>query len=277
MKSFCVEKEIKLSKFLLEKFQGELSYSAFQKLLRQKDIKVNGKRVNKDVKLCVLDEVLVYYNAQNSINTQDIPVYLNESGVLVVDKKSGITSEDFSRIVEANFTGAKLCHRLDRNTSGLLVFATTNEAYNAVLNAFKTRAINKEYVCEVYGKVKEPNKTLTSYLKKDAENSKVYIYDNKVTGSVKIVTEYKVIKQNLNSTLLNVKLITGKTHQIRAHLAHIGNFIIGDGKYGVNAVNQTFNAKTQRLTAYKLTFNFEKNSPLQSLNGRVVELKREYF
>ncbi len=273
MKSFRVEKEIKLSKFLLDNYKGELSYSVFQKLLRQKDVKINGKRVNKDVKLLPQDEVVVYYDSKPN----ELSVYLNESGVLVLDKKSGITSEDFEAQVNAVYSGAKLCHRLDRNTSGLIVFATDDTAYNELLKAFKTRTINKEYVCEVYGKMDAKSKTLTAYLKKDAENSKVYIYDKKVDGSQKIVTEYAVIKEGINSSLLTVKLITGKTHQIRAHLAHNGNFIIGDGKYGINAVNEKFGAKTQRLTAYKLTFNFDKDSPLYSLNERKIELKREYF
>ena len=93
----------------------------------------------------------------------------------------------------------------------------------------------------------------------------------------KIITEYKVIKELETSSILSVNLVTGKTHQIRAHLAYVGNQIIGDGKYGVNSVNNLFNAKTQRLTAYKLTFSFDKNSPIYSLDGKVVEINKEFW
>lgn len=275
MKSFLVEKEIKLTKFLLEKYDAQISYSTVMRLIRNKDVKVDGKRVNSDVKLNKGSEVLVYYDGNNAFANYD--VLLDDLGVLVVYKPSGIAVENFEEIIRQKYHTATLCHRLDRNTSGLLVLATNKLAENELLNAFKNRTIKKEYLCEVYGKMKSPSAVLTAYLTKDEKKSKVFITDKKVDNSVKIITEYKVVKEKENSSILSVNLITGKTHQIRAHLAFNGNQIIGDGKYGVNSVNDLFNAKTQRLTAYKLTFYFDKNSPLFALNNKVIELNKDFW
>ncbi len=274
MKNFLVEKEIKLSKFLLEKYDGEISYSTVKRLIRNKDVKVDGKRVGSDVKLLVGNSVDVYYDGNDSFKNYE--VMLNEKGVLVVYKPAGVTVEKFEEIIREKFEGATLCHRLDRNTSGLLVLACEKRAEVELLKAFKNRTIKKEYLCEVYGKMKNRSDTLTAYLKKDEKLSKVFIADKKQDGYLKIITEYKVIKELENSSILSVNLITGKTHQIRAHLAHVGNQIIGDGKYGKNEINDKFKAKTQRLTAYKLTFSFDKESPLYSLNNKVVELNKEF-
>ena len=275
MKSFLVEKEIKLSKFLLEKYDGEISFSTVMRLIRGKEVKVNGARVNSDVKLLIGSKIDVYYDGNGSFSSYD--VLLNECGVLVVFKPAGITVEKFEEIIRGKHSGAKLCHRLDRNTSGLLVLATTEQAENELLKAFKDRTIKKEYLCEVYGKMKKSEDVLTAFLRKDEKLSKVFITPNKVDGSTKIITEYKVVKELETSSILSVNLITGKTHQIRAHLAYVGNQIVGDGKYGLNSVNDKFKAKTQRLTAYKLTFSFEKSSPLYSLDGRVVEINKELW
>lgn len=274
MKSFLVEKEIKLSKFLLEKYDGYISYSTVNRLIRNKDVKVDGARVNSDVKLLKNSTVVVYYDGASRFN--DYEVLLDECGVLVVYKNAGITVEKFEEIIRQKYSTARLCHRLDRNTSGLLVLALTSEAENELLKAFKERTIKKEYLCEVYGKMKSKSDTLTAYLKKDEKLSKVFITQNKVDGSTKIITEYKVLKEKENSSILSVNLITGKTHQIRAHLAFNGNPIIGDGKYGTNEINSKFKAKTQRLTAQKITFSFDKASPLFSLNNRVIEAKKEF-
>ncbi len=275
MKSFIAEKQIKLNKFLLDSYAGDLSYSVFQKLLRNKDIKVNGKRVNKDLLLNAGDKVDVYYDG---VKKQiELKVLFNECGVLALDKPCGITSIDFEAQVKAVYDTAVLVHRLDRNTSGILLFALDQVAETELLKCFKNRTIRKFYSAEVYGTVKKDSEVLTAYLVKDSDNSLVKIYDNEVNGSDKIITGYEVIERLDNSTILNVELFTGKTHQIRAHLAHIGHFIIGDGKYGKNAINETFKAKTQRLTASKVTFEFDKLSPLYTLNGKTIELKRKPF
>ncbi len=273
MKVFKVEENsIKLSKFLSGKYGATLPYSTMQKLFRAKDIKVDGKRVNKDVNLVEGQEVLVYFDGAK----QDIEPIFSDSNILVFFKPRGITSEDFESEIQIKFLGYKLCHRLDRNTAGLLVFGK-DESLEEMLKAFKERSVQKFYLSEVYGRLEKDSDTLISYLVKDAENSLVKIYDKKVDNSVKIITKYEVLERRENSTLIKVELITGKTHQIRAHFAHIGHFVIGDGKYGDNKINKVFKAKRQRLTAYSLTFNFEKDSPLYSLNNKTITLDKNDF
>ena len=241
------------------------------KLIRNKDVKVNSKRVSKDVLVAIDDFIEVYYNGEERSYT---PVF-NECGVLVFNKPPTITSEDFELLLQKTFGDIKLCHRLDRNTSGLLVFARDNKAYEELLLAFKNRTVDKYYMAEVYGKLAVKKARLTAYLYKDAENSQVIIYDSFVKGSQKIITEYEVIKESEKTSVLSVKLITGKTHQIRAHLAHVGHFIVGDGKYGDIKINKSLNIKRQKLTAYKLKFNFENGSYLYPLNGIEVILPQD--
>ncbi len=272
MKIFKVEKPIKLSKFLLERYGAELSYSTLQKLIRNKDIKVDGKRVNKDVALVIGQEITVYYDGEKS----DIKPLFESDGVFVFYKSPTITSEDFAFKVNKSYFGLELCHRLDRNTAGLLVFAN-EKAYPEIIKAFKDRTIEKFYLAEVYGKMKKPKDTLISYLVKNESASTVKVYDSEVKGSVKIITEYETVEERAETTLVKVNLITGKTHQIRAHLAHIGNFIIGDGKYGDNDINKKFKAKRQRLIAYKLRFNFDKSSMLYNINGKEVTVENTEF
>lgn len=267
MRTFKCDKNQKLSKLLALEYGAEISYSTVMKLIRNKEVKVNGKRVGKDVLVNVGDAIEVYFDGE--IKTY-FPLF-NKCGVLVFNKPPTITSEDFESLLQKTYGDIKLCHRLDRNTAGLLVFAN-GDSYGEMLSAFKNRVIDKFYLAEVYGKLAVKKARLTAYLVKDAIKSEVKIYDKKVAGSVQIVTEYEVVKELESTSVLSVKLITGKTHQIRAHLAHIGHFIVGDGKYGNNEINKSLKLKRQKLTAYKIIFNFDKASKLYPLNGETVEL-----
>ena len=269
MKTFITDKKTKLSVFLLEKYDGTLSYSGLCKLLRKKDIKVNGKRVNEDAPIEAGSEITVYYDGNRDLTTA--PEYEDEN-ILVFNKKAGITSEDFFELVKKSYPSAKFVHRLDRNTSGLTVFGLTEEAEKELLGGFKQRTFNKYYKAEVYGFMPKKEDVLNAYLIKDSEKSEVKIFKERVIGSVPISTGYKVLEEKENSSILEVELLTGRTHQIRAHLAFIGHFVIGDGKYGKETVNKTFNAKEQRLQAYKIIFHFKEGETLFYLDGKTFEI-----
>ncbi len=251
----------------------ELGYGAIRKILREKDVKVNGKRVNEDVKVAAGDEITVYYRERDVKPLYDA-VY-EDDNILIVNKYKKITSDALFE---------KLCatkplyyiHRLDRNTSGLIVFAKNEESEKELLQGFKDRAFDKYYLATVYGVPDKKQATLTAYLKKDEKESKVKIYDSETKGAVKIITEYKVLKSSGNTSVLEVKLVTGKTHQIRAHLAHVGHFVLGDGKYGVESINKKYKKDGQELTAYKITFRFKEGDKLYYLSGKTFEIKVNY-
>lgn len=269
MIEFVADKNGKLSKLALY-YAEDLSFSTFQKLLRNKDVKVNGKRTGQDVLLSIGDKVLIYYNNQN----EKYQLLYSDENVLVIDKKSGYTSENVYNQILEKFPKAKFIHRLDRNTNGVMIFALNEKAESLLIEGFKNRSFKKKYRATVYGVVKQQNQILNAFLVKDSENSLVKIFDNKVANSVAIKTGYQLIKQDKESALLEVELFTGKTHQIRAHLAHIGHFIIGDGKYGDNKINKRFGVKSQMLTAYSLTLCFKKGSVLDYLNDRTFVSKQ---
>ncbi len=168
------------------------------------------------------------------------------------------------------------CHRLDRNTTGLVLFAKNEEALSILLDKFKNHEIEKHYRAMVIGVPLPKKATLTAYLFKDRKKSLVYISDFPKKGYEKIVTSYEVLStnNNQNTSMLDVTLHTGKTHQIRAHLAHIGHPIVGDGKYGNNEMNKKLGFKLQQLCSYSLQFCFKTDSGiLNYLSGKKIIVK----
>ena len=270
MKSFIADKNRKLSKLALYHLQ-DLSYTSFMKALRKKDVKVNGKRVSQDLVLNIGDKVEIYY-AQTDIEMFGV-VYVDEN-VLVVDKKKGYTSEMIFDNVKVNYPNACFIHRLDRNTSGIMIFALNQSAEIELLKGFKERTFQKFYTATVVGVPRQKQAELSAYLFKDSKNSKVTITDVYVKGAEPIRTGYKVLEDNGETAVLLVELHTGKTHQIRAHFAHIGHPIVGDGKYGNYAFNQSYGAKTQMLNASKLTLSFNQQSTLYYLDGKTFSSKQ---
>ena len=268
MKSFIVLENKKLSKVIFS-YCEDLSYSSFRKALRNKDIKINGVRVNSDVLLSVGDKVEIYYTEK--VLESYTPIYADEN-VLVVNKKSGFSAERVFEDVQKKFSTAGFIHRLDTFTSGIMVFSLNEEAERELLLGFKNRTFIKEYQAEVIGKLQKKQRVLESYLVKDKDNSVVKIFDNEVKGSVYIKTGYKVIEEREETSLLSVTLYTGKTHQIRAHLAHIGHPIVGDGKYGDNKLNRKLKASSQRLSSVRLVLKFKKADKLYYLNDREFKI-----
>lgn len=270
----------KLSKFILDNFP-HLSTNMFYKTLRQKDIKINGNRINKDCTIYVGNEILIYIADNILYPTIKLDVIFEDENILILNKPSNmevtgnnsLTTAVHSKYSDSSFLPLP-CHRLDRNTTGLVLFAKNEESLNILFEKFKNHEIKKKYLALVYGIPKIKKARLEAYLFKDNKKSIVYISDNFKTGYSKIITSYSVIKEyDNNSALLDVEIETGKTHQIRAHLAHIGYPIIGDGKYGINSINKTFGFKFQQLKAFELKFDFKTDSGcLNYLKGKKFSL-----
>jgi 23S rRNA pseudouridine955/2504/2580 synthase len=295
----------KIDKIIKETFP-QMPVSALFKAFRKKDIKVNGIRVKDDyivafgdkLEIFIVDEILdgTPLEQKNKQN-KSFSVLYEDKNILIVNKDQGIPvhpdkeqatntlidqvqnylqqKEEYNPLKPSSFTPA-LCHRLDRNTSGLVIIAKNNESLKILLSKIKNREIKKFYQCLVSGKMENNQAELKAFLYKQEKKSRVFVDDKKSKDAVEIITKYKVLSFENDISLLEVELVTGRTHQIRAHLAHIGHPIIGDGKYGTNTINRKFAAKRQALCAYKIVFDFYDAGMLNYLKGRTLEVIPEF-
>lgn len=265
----------KLDKFIFDSFPS-LNKSAFYKALRKKDIRINDIRVNENVTVHTGDSIKIFIVDEFLENNINLNIIYEDDNILVIDKPINIEvtgDSSLTNILEDKYNFIKPCHRIDRNTTGLVLFAKNEQSLNILLDKFKNHEIEKHYHATVYGILPKKQAKLEAYLFKDNKKSLVYISDTLKKGYQKIITSYKVIEEDKskNISILDINLETGKTHQIRAHLAYIGYPIIGDGKYGKNEINKKFNKKTQMLTSYSLKFNFKTESDiLEYLNKRTI-------
>ena len=278
VEEFRVLKKQKISNAILSRFPN-FTFGYVQKLLKQKDVKINGARVSKDIEVNVDDLITIYYVQEKLLKIEI--VYEDENLVIAFKKRkietiSETGETDLISVLEKQLNiNLFAVHRLDRNTEGLVIFAKNERAKKSLDIAFKTRMIDKFYIALVFGRLEKLNDIMTAYLKKNADKSFVEIADNEKSGYEKIKTAYKVIKSFEDLTLVEVELLTGKTHQIRAHFAHIGHFIIGDEKYGNSLINKKYKNKYQNLCAYRIVFHFNENDFLSYLDGKEIILDKE--
>lgn len=269
----------KLSTFLYDHFNG-LTSSTLHKALRKKDIRINNIRINEDCYIHEFDTITIFIIDDLLYKKIEFKKIYEDDNILIIDKPVSIEVVSESKeatltsLLQKEYSYIKPCHRLDRNTTGLVLFAKNEDSLNILLNKFKNHEIKKNYHCTVIGKMPKTQDTLKSYLFKDNKKSIVYISDTPKKGYLEIITKYKVLSEDnkSNTSKLDVELITGRTHQIRAHLAYIGNPILGDGKYGINEINKKLKTKYQQLDNYKIEFSFTSDSGvLNYLNKTIIK------
>lgn len=298
----------RLDKFL-SKALPSLPPALLYKYIRKKRIKCNGKRCEISTRLVEGDLLELYIGDEFFIPPEDVLSFLRagkltgvlyeDANILAVDKPPGlVVHEDddgttdtlIARILrylyergeyspesELSFVPS-LCNRIDRNTGGIVLAAKNAEALRILNEKIRNHELQKLYVCAVQGIPSPSEATLTAFLVKDTHAKQVRISDKKLSGARTIVTKYRVLHAGRAQSLLEVELITGRTHQIRAHFAHIGHPLLGDGKYGDNRINRETGYPRQALYARKLTFRFITDAgALAYLDGMQIEAKDIWF
>ena len=273
----------------LTKAYPNLSLPLICKLMRKKRIKLNGAKTEPNVKLAegdvfrfyLSDELLDTGGREKPADFRSVPPELDiiyeDENILLCDKPVGmVVHEDndntsdtlINRIKcylwkrgeydpeqEQSFVPA-LCNRIDRNTGGIVIAAKNAESLRVLNQKIRDRELVKLYLCVVQGQLPKKQDTMTAYLEKLPDENRVVVSDRKTASNRTIKTKYRVLEEATDCSLVEVDLLTGRTHQIRAHFAHIGHPLLGDGKYGSNKVNREFGYDNQALYSYKLRFEF---------------------
>lgn len=303
----------------LDRFVGKavplLPEALLQKYIRLKRIKLNGKGAKRDTRLTAGDTLQLYINdefferpkEENSylkVGTPKLCIVYEDENILLADKKPGVLCHsagvwDYNTLIaniqaymaqkgewkprEENSFAPALCNRIDRNTGGIVIAAKNAEALRIMNDKIRDREIEKYYLCAVQGRPKPPEGRLENYIFKDSGSNRVYVKARPEPGAKSAVTEYRVLKTRGGLSLVECRLLTGRTHQIRAQMAHAGWPLLGDGKYGSERFNRQFGEKRQALYSYKLRFDFPTDAGiLNYLRGREfraekVDFAEKYF
>ena len=268
-------KSVKLGKYLSQRLPG-LQFSSFRRMLSDGRIAVNGKRVKKEVFINPGDEIKIF--SEDGIPSFKSERLYEDDDVMIAVKPRGTETRLFAKLVSAE-SGAEYIpvHRLDTNTRGILIFAKNEKAFEDAVSLFRSSSIEKYYVA-LLGGVIEKEGVFNAFLKKNSEKGSVEISDAPQKGFVPIKTGIRPIGiRDGELTYAEIRLYTGKTHQIRAHAAHLGHPVVGDTKYGDFDLNRLMRAKRQYLTAYKLVFgNIPKGNRLSRLGGKKFEITPDF-
>ena len=229
--------------------------------LKKKDVRINGVKSGADALVQEGDELTLYVD--DKYFAAPLTVIYEDDGLLVVEKpagipvdsdRSGIGGDTMLSRIQAHHPNAQLCHRLDTGTGGVLICAKTESALAEMTDAFKHHNLTKKYRCLVAGRPEQSEAKLKDYLIKDAGASRVRIVHSPVSGALPVETHYKLLGSKNGASLLEVTLITGRTHQIRAHLSSVSLPLLGDDKYGDRAANRRFNRNQIALWCSEITW-----------------------
>ena len=282
--------------------------SLLQKYIRLKRIKVNGKPSKRDLRLSAGDVLMLYINdeffeaprednAWLKIAKPRLNILYEDENILLADKKPGVLCHsagkwDYNTLIaniqaylaqkgewqpkeEHSFAPA-LCNRIDRNTGGIVIAAKKAEALRILNEKIRDREIEKYYLCAVCGRPKPDRGQLKNELFKDAVKNQVYVKSKPEPGSRSAVTEYQVLMTRAGLSLVECRLLTGRTHQIRVQMAYAGWPLLGDGKYGREQINRRFHEEGQALYSWRLCFDFSTDAGLLNyLRGKEFSVARE--
>ena len=310
MKEFIITKNdatLRLDKFITKNCPT-LPPSLMFKFIRTKKIKVNGKRAEINTRLNVGDSVTAYINDEFFAEVKPTYDFLSapskfdivyeDENILLADKKQGLlvhpdkneyTNTLIARIQhylydkgeynpeDENSFRPALANRIDRNTGGIVIAAKNAEALRILCDKIKYREIDKRYLTVVHGTPKKKTDLLEGYLEKDEEKNRVYLSKKSTDNNKFVKTKYTVLQSKNNLSLLEIELLTGRTHQIRAHMAAIGHPLLGEGKYSKSNDNKMGFDK-QALYSYSLKFDFKTDAGiLNYLNGKRFTVNEVWF
>ena len=312
MKEFIIKKNDagqRLDKYITKSFPL-IPQALMYKYIRNKRIKVNGKRAEISYKLSVDDVISMYINDEffepvkpkyDFLSAgKSIKIVYEDENIILIDKPAGILSHpDEGNYTDTAITRVKrylyekgeydpenemsfapaLVNRIDRNTCGIIIGAKNAESLRILNEKLKNRELHKYYLCVAIGKLKNKDGIIKGYLEKNEKQNRVYISEKSNDKTKAIATKYNVLDYKGGLSLVEVELLTGRTHQIRASFSHIGNPLLGDGKYGTNAQNKQFGGyKKQFLYSYRLAFDFQSDAGiLNYLDGKSFEVEDVWF